>query len=71
MFTINRFLVTIIFYILWTNGLSQKHKDSVTNFPTIRVSLAVQSPKGDFEEDFGLNSNIGISVGWKNGKNNF
>jgi hypothetical protein len=69
MFTINRFLVTIIFYILWTNGLSQKHKDSVKNFPTIRVSLAVQSPKGDFEEDFGLNSNIGISVGWKNGKN--
>ncbi|MBL6871645.1 MAG: hypothetical protein ISQ95_03515 [Flavobacteriales bacterium] len=69
MFPTNRFLVTFIFYILWTNGLSQKHKDSITNFPTIRVSLAVQSPKGDFEEDFGLNSNIGISVGWKNGKN--
>ena len=69
MFHTNRFLITFIFYILWTNCFSQKNKDSVTSFPTIRVSLAVQSPKGDFEEDFGINSNIGISVGWKNGKN--
>ena len=65
----NRFLITFIFFASLGNAFSQKDIDSAINFPTIRISLAVQSPKGDFEEDFGINSNIGISVGWKNGKN--
>ena len=35
----------------------------------VKFSLAVQSPKGDFSEDFGLNTNIGFLIGLKNKKN--
>ena len=52
-----------------TNGTCQKNKDSVIYFPFVRVSLALQSPKGDFAEDYGINSNIGLSIGWKNKRN--
>ena len=54
---------------LLQNGISQKNKDSIIYFPFIRVSVAIQSPQGDFEENYGVNSNIGLSVGWKNNKN--
>lgn len=51
------------------NGICQKNKDSVIYFPFIRVSLAVQSPQGDFADNYGTNSNIGLSIGWKNKSN--
>ena len=35
----------------------------------IEFSLALKSTRGDFRDDFGLNSNIGFSIGWKNSKN--
>ena len=54
---------------LLQNGISQKNKDSIIYFPFIRVSAAIQSPQGDLEENYGVNSNIGLSVGWKNNKN--
>ena len=54
---------------LLQNGICQKNKDSIIYFPFIRVSTAIQSPQGDLEENYGVNSNIGLSVGWKNNKN--
>ena len=67
---LNKVLVILLFSILiLTNGTCQKNKDSVIYFPFVRVSLALQSPKGDFAEDYGINSNIGLSIGWKNKRN--
>jgi len=67
---LNKVLVILLFSILiLTNGTCQKNKDSVIYFPFVRVSLALQSPKGDFAEDYGTNSNIGLSIGWKNKRN--
>ena len=51
------------------NAKGQRNKDSVISFPFIRVSLAVQSPQGDFADNYGTNSNIGLSIGTKNIKN--
>lgn len=67
---LNKVLVILLFSILiLTNGTCQKNKDSIIYFPFVRVSLALQSPKGDFAEDYGTNSNIGLSIGWKNKRN--
>ena len=67
---LNKVLAILLFSILiLTNGTCQKNKDSVIYFPFVRVSLAVQSPKGDFSENYGINSNIGLSIGWKNKRN--
>ena len=52
-----------------SNAIGQRNKDSVIYFPFIRVSLAVQSPQGDFAENYGTNSNIGLSLGLKNKSN--
>jgi hypothetical protein len=52
-----------------SNAIGQRNKDSVIYFPFIRVSLAVQSPQGDFADNFGTNSNIGLSLGLKNKSN--
>ena len=49
-----------------SNAKGQRNKDSVISFPFIRVSLAVQSPQGDFADNYGTNSNIGLSIGSKN-----
>ena len=35
----------------------------------MEFSLALQSANGDFRGDFGLNSNIGFSICWRNSKN--
>jgi len=67
---LNKVLVILLFSILiLNNGTCQINKDSVIYFPFVRVSLAVQSPKGDFSENYGINSNIGLSIGWKNKRN--
>ena len=67
---LNKVLVILLFSILiLTNGTCQKNKDSVIYFPFIRVSLAVQSPQGDFADNYGTNSNIGLSLGLKNKSN--
>ena len=52
-----------------SNAVGQRNKDSVISFPFIRVSLAVQFPQGDFAENYGTNSNIGLSIGLKNKSN--
>ena len=59
-------LITILFL---GHGICQKNKDSVIYFPFISISLAIQSPQGDLANNFGVNSNIGLSLGWKNKKN--
>ena len=59
-------LITILFL---GHGICQKNKDSVIYFPFISISLAIQSPQGDLANNFGVNSNIGLSIGWKNKKN--
>ena len=59
-------LITILFL---DHGTCQKNKDSVIYFPFISISLAIQSPQGDLANNFGVNSNIGLSLGWKNKKN--
>ena len=59
-------LITILFL---GHGICQKNKDSVIYFPFISISLAIQSPQGDLANNFGINSNIGLSLGLKNKKN--
>ena len=62
-------IISLSSVLLFHNGICQKNKDSIIYFPFIRVSLAIQSPQGDFAENYGVNSNIGLSIGWKNDKN--
>ena len=67
---LNKVLFIVIISMLpLSNALSQRNKDSVIYFPFIRVSLAVQSPQGDFADNYGTNSNIGLSLGLKNKSN--
>ena len=63
-------LIILLSTILFLgHGICQKNKDSVIYFPFISISLAIQSPQGDLANNFGINSNIGLSLGLKNKKN--
>lgn len=60
----------LFFFIFYINiQFAQNNVDSILSCPTVKFSLALQSPKGDFSSDFGANSNIGFSLGWKNNRN--
>ena len=48
---------------------SQNMNDSVVYSPLIKVNLAMQAPRGDLQNYFGNNINIGCSFGWKTKKN--
>ena len=64
----NRIISFLIVFSINTNW-GQQYKDSILPCPLIEFSLALQSANGDFRDDFGLNSNIGFSIGWRNSKN--
>ena len=65
----NILIISLSTILFLGHGICQKNKDSVIYFPFISISLAIQSPKGDLANNFGVNSNIGLSLGWKNKKN--
>lgn len=64
------YICLLLQIILCNNLRAQNIRDSVVFSPLIKVNLALQTPKGDLEEFFGPNTNIGCSFGWKNQKNN-
>ena len=51
-----------------TRDLWSKRKDSVIFCPLVQVNLAAQAPEGDLKDYFGINSNIGCSIGIKKKK---
>ena len=65
----NILIISLSTILFLGHGICQKNKDSVIYFPFISISLAIQSPQGDLANNFGVNSNIGLSIGWKNKKN--
>ena len=62
-------LIFILFIFTINFLIAQNNKDSILFCPTVKFSLALQSPEGDFSSDYGINSNIGFALGWKNNRN--
>ena len=55
---------------LFTQNLWSKRKRFRNICPLVQVNLAAQAPEGDLKDYFGINSNIGCSIGIKNKKIN-
>ena len=63
------FFLGLLCFLFTQKIYGQNVKDSVIFCPLVQVNLAAQAPEGDLKDYFGINSNIGCSIGIKNKKN--
>ena len=69
-FCLKYFVIFIKFQFLTTQFINaQNIKDSIIKGPLIKITLAIQNPEGDLDEDYGSNINVGCSFGWKSKAN--
>ena len=63
------FMILIQFQFITVIYFTQNVKDSTIKSPLVKINFAIQTPYADLRDNFGTNSNIGCSFGWKNKKN--